>query len=57
MNQHAEDLSGGKLLWSKADLLWEDQESAVTKWNTPLMEGEKIIELPTDRKRGKFAPR
>lgn len=50
MNHNGEDLPGGKLLWSKPDFLWEDQESAITKWNTPLMEGEKIIELPTDQR-------
>jgi arylsulfatase A len=50
MNHNAEDLEGGKLLWSEPDLLWKDQESAITKWNTPLMEGEKIIELPTDQR-------
>jgi len=37
-------------LWTNADALWKDQESAITKWNTPLMEGEKIIELPTDQR-------
>lgn len=50
MNLNAEDLEGGKLLWTEPDLLWKDQASAVTKWNTPLMEGEKIIELPTDQR-------
>ena len=50
MNHKAEALEGGKILWKNADLLWNDQESAITKWNTPLMEGEKIIELPTDQR-------
>jgi arylsulfatase A-like enzyme len=50
MNHKAETLEGGKILWENADLLWEDQESAITKWNTPMMEGEKIIELPTDQR-------
>ena len=50
MNHENEELEGGKLLWSEPDRLWTDQESAVTKWNTPLMEGEKIIELPTDQR-------
>lgn len=50
MNDKGEELEGSKLLWSEADLLWKDQESAITKWNTPLMEGEKIIELPTDQR-------
>lgn len=50
MNHGREKSEGGELLWSKPDLLWEDQESAITKWNTPIMEGEKIIELPTDQR-------
>ena len=33
-----------------SDDLWRDQESAVTKWNTPLMENEKIVELPVDQR-------
>ncbi len=32
-----------------SDKLWLDQKSAVTKWKTPLMEGEKIIEMPVDQ--------
>lgn len=44
------EFEGGKILWSNADLLWKDQETAITQWNTPLMEGEKIIELPTDQR-------
>jgi arylsulfatase A-like enzyme len=43
-------LEGGKLLWSKPDLLWQDQASAVTEWHTPLMEGDQIIEAPTDQR-------
>lgn len=33
-----------------SDELWLDQESAVTKWNTPLMENEEIVELPVDQR-------
>lgn len=50
MNLNKEELEGSKLLWTEPDLLWKDQESAITKWNTPLIEGEKIIELPTDQR-------
>lgn len=32
------------------DSLWSDPESTVTKWKTPLMENEKIIELPVDQR-------
>jgi arylsulfatase A len=32
------------------DLLWNDPESTLTKWNTPLMEDDKIIELPVDQR-------
>jgi len=50
MNHKREEMEGGKILWRKADLLWEDQASTLTMWNTPLMEGEKIIELPVDQR-------
>lgn len=51
MNHKREPSKGGKLLWSKdRDTLWTDQNTAVTHWNTPLMEGEKIIELPVDQR-------
>jgi len=33
-----------------SDDLWRDQESALTLWNTPLMENEKIVELPVDQR-------
>lgn len=33
-----------------SDELWADQESAVTRWNTPLFENEEIIELPVDQR-------
>jgi len=45
-----EEPDGGKILWSKPDLLWLDQESAVNKWNTPMVKGDKIIEVPTDQR-------
>jgi arylsulfatase A len=32
------------------DILWDDPESTLTKWNTPLMEDEEIIELPVDQR-------
>ena len=32
------------------DILWSDPESTLTKWKTPLMENEKIIELPVDQR-------
>jgi len=32
------------------DVLWADPESTLTKWNTPLMENEKIVELPVDQR-------
>ena len=32
------------------DLLWEDPESTLTKWKTPLFENEKIVELPVDQR-------
>lgn len=33
-----------------SDQLWKNQESAITLWNTPLMENEKIVELPVDQR-------
>ena len=33
-----------------SDDLWRDQNSAVTKWNTPLIENETIVELPVDQR-------
>ena len=33
-----------------SDDLWRDQESAVTLWNTPLIENEEIVELPVDQR-------
>lgn len=32
------------------DILWNDPASSLTKWKTPLMENEKIIELPVDQR-------
>ena len=32
------------------DALWKDPGSTLTKWNTPLMENEKIVELPVDQR-------
>lgn len=32
------------------DILWNDPESTLTKWKTPLFENEKIVELPVDQR-------
>jgi len=32
------------------DILWADPESTLTKWKTPLMEDDKIVELPVDQR-------
>lgn len=32
------------------DVLWKDPESTLTKWNTPLFENDKIVELPVDQR-------
>ena len=32
------------------DILWNDPESSLTKWNTPLFEDEEIIEVPVDQR-------
>lgn len=32
------------------DLLWKESGSAMTKWRTPLMENERIVELPVDQR-------
>ena len=32
------------------DILWNDPESTLTKWKTPLFEDEKIVELPVDQR-------
>ncbi|MEM9365368.1 MAG: sulfatase [Planctomycetota bacterium] len=32
------------------DLLWQDPESTLTKWKTPLFEDEEIVELPVDQR-------
>ena len=36
--------------WAGMDALWNDPESTLTKWKTPLMENEKIVELPVDQR-------
>ncbi|TWT84205.1 Arylsulfatase [Planctomycetes bacterium CA13] len=33
-----------------SDELWKDQESCITHWNTPLIQNEKIVELPVDQR-------
>lgn len=35
---------------SGMDKLWNDPESSLTKWNTPLMQDEEIIEVPVDQR-------
>jgi arylsulfatase A-like enzyme len=32
------------------DILWKDPESTLTKWKTPLIKDEEIIELPVDQR-------
>lgn len=32
------------------DALWNDPESTLTKWQTPLIENEEIVELPVDQR-------
>ncbi len=32
------------------DILWNDPESTLTKWKTPLFENEEIVELPVDQR-------
>jgi len=32
------------------DILWNDPESTLTKWKTPLFEDEEIIEVPVDQR-------
>lgn len=34
----------------RSDELWKDQSTAVTGWNTPLVQNEEIIELPVDQR-------
>ncbi len=36
--------------WQGMDILWNDPESTLTKWKTPLFEDEKIVELPVDQR-------
>jgi arylsulfatase A len=36
--------------WAGMDALWKDPQSTLTKWKTPLMENEKIVELPADQR-------
>jgi arylsulfatase A len=35
---------------SGMDALWNDPESTLTQWRTPLMENDKIVELPVDQR-------
>ncbi|MBC8349163.1 MAG: sulfatase [Verrucomicrobia bacterium] len=36
--------------WEGMDILWNNPESTLTKWKTPLFEDEKIIEVPVDQR-------
>jgi arylsulfatase A-like enzyme len=36
--------------WQGMDILWNDPESTLTKWKTPLIEDEEIVELPVDQR-------
>lgn len=36
--------------WEGMDILWDDPESTLTKWNTPLIEDKEIVELPVDQR-------
>ncbi len=36
--------------WQGMDILWDDPESTLTKWKTPLYEDENIVELPVDQR-------
>ena len=36
--------------WEGMDILWNDPESTLTKWKTPLFEDEQIIEVPVDQR-------
>lgn len=35
---------------SEFDALWKDPESTLTRWKTPLVENETVIELPVDQR-------
>ena len=47
---HPDNQGKPKLGVEGLDALWNDPESTLTKWQTPLMENEKIIELPVDQR-------
>jgi len=36
--------------WQGMDILWKDPESTLTKWKTPLIQDEEIVELPVDQR-------
>ena len=36
--------------WAGMDALWKDPESTLTQWKTPLMENDKILEVPVDQR-------
>lgn len=47
---HPENKGKPKGGFKGMDELWNDPESTLTKWNTPLFQNEKIIELPVDQR-------
>jgi len=36
--------------WAGMDILWQDPESTLTKWKTPLYENTAILEVPVDQR-------
>ena len=47
---HPDNMNKPKGGSSGMDELWKDPSSTLTKWKTPLMENEKIVELPVDQR-------
>ena len=47
---HPENKGKPKGGWEGMDILWKDPESTLTKWKTPLIEDEEIVELPVDQR-------
>ncbi|MGI9266595.1 MAG: PVC-type heme-binding CxxCH protein [Akkermansiaceae bacterium] len=47
---HPDNQGKPKMGLDGLDAQWKDPESTLTQWKTPLMEGEKIIEIPVDQR-------
>ncbi len=47
---HPDNKGKPKLKGDGLDVLWEDPGSTLTRWKTPLMENEEIIEMPVDQR-------